>query len=324
MSRLTAAKHPFDIKGVGPLSTICEKKLLPIRRRAVSFSMQPDIRACSQIVDGCVLLVESFFHCATPMADLDFHTPTHLIEHKVEGEIVPQRPTDGYVNATRLCNQAGKSFNDYSRLKQTKEFLDELALETGIPVSKLVQTIRGRGDRVEQGTWVHPKVAIHLGIWLSPQFSVMVSEWVYDWMSGNFKDYMPPHIKRYLKNKAKIPPMYFSMLNEIYLGFLAPLEDEGIVPPDSVTPDISTGQMFSRFLKQRGIDPTKFPTYDHEFVDGTRPTVKARLYPIEHLADFRRYFHEEWLPQKAETYIKAKFPKALPYLPAILQLTREK
>ena len=256
------------------------------------------------------------------MSDLKFSAPVLFIEHDIEGKVVPQRPSDGYINASRLCAQAGKLIADYNRMSQTKDFLEELSLDMGIPISKLVQTIRGRGDRVEQGTWVHPKVAINLGMWLSPRFAVMVSEWVFDWMNGSFQDYMPAHIQRYLKNKAKIPHTHFSMLNEIYLNFLAPLEDQGIVPPDAVMPDISTGRMFSNFLRRKGIDPSDFPTYEHEFVDNSRPIVQARLYPVEYLAEFRKYFHEVWLPKRAPQYLEQRFPKALSYLPTLLQLPK--
>ena len=85
-------------------------------------------------------------------------------------------------------------------------------------------------------------------------------------------------------------------------------------------PDISTGRMFSGFLRQKGISPEQFPAYDHEFVNESRPTVRARLYPNEHLPDFRKYFNEVWLPEKAETYFAERFPKALPFLPRIRQL----
>ena len=37
----------------------------------------------------------------------DFPQPRLLIEHSVDGEVVPQRPTDGYINATLLCQRAG-------------------------------------------------------------------------------------------------------------------------------------------------------------------------------------------------------------------------
>ena len=251
---------------------------------------------------------------------LDFPEQSLLIEHSLDGEIIPQRPRDGYINATALCQQAGKLFADYFRLGQTKEFLKELSLDMGIPISNLVQIIRGRGDKLEQGTWVHPQVAINLGQWLSPHFAVKVSQWVFDWMVGKTQPYMPVHVQRFLKNRAKIPHTHFSMLNEIYLNLLAPLEDYGIIPPDRMMPDISTGRMFSGFLRQKGISPENFPVYQHEFVDLSRLTVSARLYPIEYLADFRRYFNEFWLPNRAEEYFAERYPKALPFLPRILEL----
>ena len=243
-----------------------------------------------------------------------------LIEHPVNGDVVPQRPQDGYINATRLCKNAGKFFGHYRASAQTKAFLEALSLDIGIPISNLVQVIRGRGDRIQQGTWVHPHVAIQLGQWLSPAFAVQVSKWVFDWMESKDQTYMPEHVRRYIKNKAKIPHDQFSMLNEIYLHLFAPLEDFGIIPPDNMMPDISTGRMFSDFLRRKGIDPTQFPTYTHEFANDSRMPVQARLYPVEHLPAFRMYFYETWLPQKAEEYFKARFPKALPQLPRILQL----
>ena len=247
-------------------------------------------------------------------------TQPMLIEHSVGGEIVPQRPIDGYINATQLCKQAGKLFADYHRAAQTQAFLKELSLDMGIPISTLVQVIRGRGDRIEQGTWVHPHVAINLGQWLSPTFAVQVSKWVFDWMTGNSGSHMPVHVRRYLKNKSKIPPTHFSMLNEIYLNLLAPLEDYGIVPPDKMMPDISTGRLFSDFLRRKGIDPSDFPTNEHEFSDSSRRRVQARLYPIEHLPDFRHYFNSEWLPNRSIAYFQTRYARALPALHRILQI----
>ncbi len=253
-------------------------------------------------------------------APLNFSQPPLLIEHSLDGVVIPQRPRDGYINATRLCDQAGKRFNDYHRLDSTKDFLDELSAVTGIPVTGLVQIIQGGNDKLRQGTWVHPRVAVHLGQWLSPTFAVQVSEWVFDWMSGNVRGFMPEHVQRYMKNKSKIPHTHFSMLNEIYLNLFAPLEDYGVIPPDRMMPDISTRRMFSDFLRSKGIDPAQFPTYKHEFADSSRFPVNARLYPVEYLPEFRKYFHETWLPERAKIYFAERFPKALPLLPRILQL----
>ena len=249
-------------------------------------------------------------------APLDFPHQPLLIEHAVEGAIVPQRPRDGYINATAMCKTAGKLLGDYTRRKSTKAFLEELSSVMGIPITGLVQVMQG-GIPELQGTWVHPRVAINLGQWLSPVFAVQVNEWVFDWMEGRLRGHMPLHVRRYLQNRAKVPHTHFSMLNEIYLNLLAPLEDCGILLPEKMTPDISTGRMFSDFLRRKGINPNDFPYYEHEYLDGRRPTIEARLYPIEYLADFRRYFNEVWLPQRAKGYFGERFPKALPFLDRI-------
>jgi hypothetical protein len=78
-----------------------------------------------------------------------------------------------------MCQANGKKINDYTRLETTEAFIDALSLETGIPASKLFQQIKGRGDRVQQGTWVHPLVAVNLAQWLSPQFAVWCSKLIY-------------------------------------------------------------------------------------------------------------------------------------------------
>ena len=129
-------------------------------------------------------------------APLNFPQQSYLIEHEVGDAIVPQRPMDGYINATRLCQQAGRRFPAYHRNAVTQAFLKQLSIEVQICTSNLVQIIRGRGDAVQQGTWVHPQVAINLAQWLSPAFAVQVTKWVLDWASGKTYDFMPLHVKR--------------------------------------------------------------------------------------------------------------------------------
>ena len=244
---------------------------------------------------------------------------TLFIEHQINGDVIAQRPRDGYINATALCKKAGKRLNHYLQNKATEEFLEELSRSAGIPADLLVHIIN-TGPNQGRGTWVHPQVAINLGQWASPEFAVRVSTWVFDWMSGQVADHMPIHIKRYLINRRKVPHTHFSMLNEIYLNLLAPFEDQGFVLPDKMMPDISTGRMFSGFLRSKGIEPSSFPSYEHEFIGGKRQSVQARLYPVEHLADFRKYFNEQWLPKQAKKYFEQRVPEALEYLPLVQQL----
>lgn len=241
-----------------------------------------------------------------------------LINHQIENTFIPQRATDGYINATAMCKAVGKKFNDYARIGPTREFLKELSSVTGLPVTGLVVTFQG-GTPELQGTWVHPDVAVNLGQWCSPKFAVAVSQWVREWMSGSFTTKLPYHLERYMANRAAIPITHWSMLNEMTFNLIAPLEQEGYHLPEELVPDISEGKMFCKWLRdEKGIDTNKLNTYRHIYADGR--IVSAKLYPLSVLEDFRQHFFNVWLPEKAVSYFHFKDPKALPYLSKIVPL----
>jgi hypothetical protein len=238
-----------------------------------------------------------------------------IIVRNVEGEIIEQRITDGFINATHLCKAAKKNYADYSRLKTTDEFFLALSDDMGIPMSGLTQAIRG-GEPKHQGTWVHPQVAIHLGIWASPKFAVFISKWVTEWLKGNIpnKNKLPYHVQRYIVNRSEIPSDHFSVLNELFLLLIAPLESFGYELPDSLVPDISEGRMFAGWVRDTyGLNAEDFPTYTHTYPDG-RIIPGVRLYPNKFLEAFRSHFHDVWLKKRAAKYFEEKDKNALPYL----------
>jgi hypothetical protein len=66
-----------------------------------------------------------------------------LIPHAVQNAVVEQRARDGYINATALCKAAGKLWSDYRRNSTTVEFFAALEADMGIPISELVQSVKG-------------------------------------------------------------------------------------------------------------------------------------------------------------------------------------
>ena len=92
--------------------------------------------------------------------------------------VISSRPIDHYVNATQLCKAGWKKFNDWFRLDTTKELLNELSSEAGIPASLLVESNRGRTSKYTQGSWIHPDLSIQLAQWISPKFAIQVSKWI--------------------------------------------------------------------------------------------------------------------------------------------------
>ena len=101
---------------------------------------------------------------------------------------------------------------------------------------------------------------------------------------------------------------------------VAPMEVHGYRLPESLMPDISQAKLLCRYLRDIvGIDTNSLPKYVHEFPDGRK--VEANLYPVEHLATFRRLMAETWLPQSAEAYFKKRDPDALAALDKIMRLS---
>lgn len=240
-----------------------------------------------------------------------------LVEHPIQGASVGQRASDGYINATAMCRVAGKMWGHYRENANTKAFLAALEADIGIPISELAQSVKGGEPRL-QGTWVHPRVAIHLAQWLSPEFAVKVSKWVYEWLSGSRAQSSGSyHLRRYTSNMQNVPYGHWSMLQEMMIQLIGPMEARGYVLPENLLPDISEGRMFCKFLRdQHGLDTDALPTYEHTFEDGR--LVRPKAYPNVLLPSFRAHLFEVWMPQKAVSYFESRDPVALEYLPYLL------
>lgn len=254
---------------------------------------------------------------------LKHQTSLVLIPHQIEKTVVEQRSSDGYISATAMCKAGGKNMADYTRNNSTKDFLAELATDMGIPISQLIQTVKP-GWTGQQGTWVHPHVAINLAMWVSPKFAVQVSKWVHEWLSGkHVPAKLPYHLERHMLNYAKVPSGYFSVLQEMTNRLVAPLEANGYRMPEECVPDISQAKMLCKHLRdQHGIDTTALSKYMHQFPDGRM--VEANLYPIKYLGDFVTLMDTVWMPEKAAAYFQKRDPKALLALDKMLMLGHSK
>ena len=89
---------------------------------------------------------------------------------------ISRRGGDGYADATAMCQANGRLYADYQRLDRTTAYLQALAASLGIPADQLVITTTS-GPNHLRGTWVHPRLAVDLARWLSPQFAVWMDGW---------------------------------------------------------------------------------------------------------------------------------------------------
>lgn len=120
-----------------------------------------------------------------PMNQLEPETSPSLQECMVAehgGQVIAEmRASDGYVNATKMCQSGGKLWADYGRLDTSRSFMMALSSNMGIPILDLVVSQRG-GNHI--GTWVHYRIAIHVAMWISPEFAVAVTALVEQYLTG--------------------------------------------------------------------------------------------------------------------------------------------
>jgi Rha family phage regulatory protein len=125
---------------------------------------------------------------------------------------------------------------------------------------------------------------------------------------------LPFHLRRYALNQPNIPPHHFSVLSEMAVTLIAKLDIAGYELPEKLWPDISEGQYFAKWIREReGFNPLDLGKYTHVFEDG-RPSVMANAYPNKYLSDFRYHMEAIWIPQHAQRYFGERDPAALPYL----------
>ncbi len=118
-------------------------------------------------------------------------TTQNLINRDFHGATIRQR-SDGYLNATDMCKAVGKKFNDYKRLKSTQEYLEVFILKAGIPAIRIIEVKTGRYG----STWIHPKIAVHLAMWCSPEFAVLVTDWVFELLTTGTVSLNPEQSKQ--------------------------------------------------------------------------------------------------------------------------------
>ena len=85
------------------------------------------------------------------------------------------------INATQIAKAFNKRFPDFTRLKQTKDFIKVLEKSMNTAVGADVQqrailVARG-GNRLDlQGTWYDQRLALKLAAWLAPKFELWTFE----------------------------------------------------------------------------------------------------------------------------------------------------
>lgn len=249
---------------------------------------------------------------------------THLIRSWNERAIRIRE--DRYVCLTDMANANGKRFPDWNRLEGTKSYLLTLSSVVQIPTTTLIESIQG-GNPEMQGTWGHPKVALRFAQWCSDEFAVQVDCWIDELLttgSVQLKSTEAPYFYRRLqefqKRTGRIPTGYFCIFLET-VELVSQLELHGYEFPDHLTIDVSIGKCWCNYMRNElQIDPDDVcETYKHWYPGQPYP-VRARIYPLQLLPEFRSWFDVCYSRNQMLRYLKKNAPEALPSVNKFLGL----
>lgn len=135
---------------------------------------------------------------------------------------------------------------------------------------------------------------------------------------------MPNFIVRYNDNWDRVEKGYFSVISELFVRLYGRFHHIGYDIPNKafngkeIRPDVSVGKCFASYLKLYYPELAgEFKFYKHKFPNGME--LDARQYKNALLPIFIQYVDDEWIPKHAEDYFKSRDPKALDYLPKLLE-----
>jgi hypothetical protein len=242
------------------------------------------------------------------------------------GQNIEQRDLDGYVNGTQMCQANGKKVNDWMRGQDAKRYIDAISSVTGIPASQLVVSMKGNSSNFEQGTWVHPKLAIKLARWISVEFELWCDEHIKTLLEtgqNNFSgrlnvDWFGRIV--FFRKHSQIPVGYFTVFEELTHSLISDFEAAEYQLPDKAGLDISAGRRWSDYAKAHypNINELRIKC-KHHYPDN-RGAVDSFAYKDCLLPDFRRWLEYEYKLDHLFVYLKKKDPRAIQILADLLQI----
>jgi hypothetical protein len=119
---------------------------------------------------------------------------------------ISRRDSDGYADATAMCQANGREWKAYHRTDRTTDYITALADATGVAADQLVISTT-TGPNHLRGTWIHPRLAVDLARWISPQFAV--------WMDGWFLDAVAAPSKPRHRSRLPRSPISAALLTSI-------------------------------------------------------------------------------------------------------------
>jgi len=95
---------------------------------------------------------------------------------------------NGYLNATVVAAHFNRRVGNYLKSERTQEYIAALAEKLSVTSKRATednQIVIIKQGGTEQGTWLHPKLAVDFARWLDPKFAVWCDEQIEQILSGS-------------------------------------------------------------------------------------------------------------------------------------------
>ena len=216
-----------------------------------------------------------------------------LITFEYSGKSV-EFTLDGWVNITPLGKLFGKKTNDYFKNKSTQEFLEALGENLGLEAGKLVSVFQGTFQ--EQGTFVHPKVAVHFAQWANPKFALWVSDKIEELLTQGQTSLTPSQPQSFGQLDAIQAMLDYMKAQALKVNAIAETQAEVIQRLDSVERRQSVA---SRIIVESAKD---FKTVRKELLMEKRRSISSQvLKKFEYIESYRARWDEARYQYKRET-----------------------
>jgi hypothetical protein len=192
----------------------------------------------------------------------------------------------------------------------------ELSRSIGLPIDLLVQK-NLTGQNHQHGTWVHPRVAVHLAQWCSARFAVLVSEWVLNWMTKGQAPVKPTRDRVYVtrlslacRMQMGVPEGYWTVFDKCSNLLILVECDLGLPVEKYDLLDGSVGTHWAKYREGKLWAGERVP-YRHIFPD-KRGVQSAWAYLLQELPHFERWLRGVYMVHHLPAYLKSKYELSLP------------
>jgi hypothetical protein len=198
------------------------------------------------------------------------------------GQTISRRQ-NGFINLTQMCQANGKRLDNWTRLKQTQDYIRILA-------NSLTSEVVYSEEGVNGGTWGHPSLAINLARWISPEFAVWCDGHIFDLMSTGSTAIAHQIPKTY--SQALLEAAKLAEENERLEAQNILLEQQNECLSEAVD-ELFSYSSIVRIAKFNGISETRFKWYRLKAVS-VKMGLEIKKVPCPRFVEKNLYSHDAW------------------------------